>query len=53
MSQRGYGSKRMSSGPPRRLARAIGTEELLAWLSVYQLSREMIPREIVEVLWHD
>jgi len=32
---------------------AIGTEELLAWLSVYQLSREMIPREIVEVLWHD
>ena len=32
---------------------AIGTEELLAWLSVYQLSREMIPRGIVEVLWHD
>jgi hypothetical protein len=32
---------------------AIGTEELLAWLSVYQLSREMRPRGIVEVLWHD
>ena len=32
---------------------AIGTEELLAWLSVYQRSREMIPRGIVEVLWHD
>ena len=32
---------------------AIGTEELLAWLSVYQLSREMMPRGIVEVLWHD
>jgi hypothetical protein len=29
---------------------AIGTDELLAWLSVYQLSREMIPRGIVEVL---
>ena len=32
---------------------AIGTEEFMAWLSVYQLSREMIPRGIVEVLWHD
>ena len=32
---------------------AIGTAELLAWLSVYQLSREMIPRGIIEVLWHD
>jgi hypothetical protein len=32
---------------------AIGTEELLAWLSVYQLSRELVPRGIVEVMWHD
>ena len=32
---------------------AIGMEELMAWLSVYQLSREMMPRGIVEVLWHD
>lgn len=32
---------------------AIGAEELLAWLSVYQLSREMRLRGIVEVLWHD
>ena len=32
---------------------AIGTEELMAWLSVYQLSREMTPRGIVEVRWHD
>jgi hypothetical protein len=29
---------------------AIGTDELLAWLDVYQLSREMMPRGIVEVL---
>ena len=29
------------------------SEELMAWLSVYQLSREMMPRGIVEVLWHD
>jgi hypothetical protein len=32
---------------------AIGTEELMAWLSVYQLSRELVPRGIVEVLWDD
>jgi hypothetical protein len=32
---------------------AIGTEELMAWLSVYQLSRDLIPRGIVEVLWDD
>jgi len=32
---------------------AIGTEELLAWLSVYQRFREMMPRGIVEVLRHD
>jgi hypothetical protein len=32
---------------------AIGIEELTTWLSVYQLSRELVPRGIVEVLWHD
>lgn len=32
---------------------AIGPEELMTWLSVYQLSREMVPRGIVEVVWHD
>ena len=32
---------------------AIGIEELTTWLSVYQLSRELMPRGIVEVLWHD
>ena len=32
---------------------AIGAEELTAWLSVYQLSREMVPRGIVEILWDD
>jgi hypothetical protein len=31
----------------------IGAEELMAWVSVYQLSREMVPRGIVEVLLHD
>jgi hypothetical protein len=29
---------------------AIGIEELTAWLSVYQLSRDMVPRGIIEVL---
>ncbi|WP_143309088.1 DUF6932 family protein [Candidatus Entotheonella palauensis] len=28
---------------------AIGADELTAWLSVYQLSRELVPRGIVEV----
>ncbi len=28
---------------------AIGVDELTSWLSVYQLSRDMIPRGIVEV----
>src|SRR5437016_7775974 len=32
---------------------AIGIEELTAWLSVYQLSRDMVPRGIVEVIWDD
>jgi hypothetical protein len=32
---------------------AIGTEELAAWSSVYQLSRDMVPRGIVEVIWDD
>jgi Family of unknown function (DUF6932) len=32
---------------------AIGAKELMAWLSVYQLSREMVPRGIVEVLLDD
>ena len=32
---------------------AIGNEELMVWLSVYQLSRELVPRGIVEVLWDD
>jgi hypothetical protein len=32
---------------------AIGPEELTAWLSVYQLSRDMVPRGIVEVLLDD
>jgi hypothetical protein len=32
---------------------AIGAEELMAWLSVYQLSREMVPRGIVEVVLDD
>jgi hypothetical protein len=26
---------------------AIGIEELTAWLSVYQLSRDMVPRGII------
>lgn len=29
---------------------AIGGEELAAWLSVYQLSRDLVPRGTVEVL---
>ena len=32
---------------------AIGIEELTAWLSVYQLSRDMVPRGIIEVIWDD
>ena len=32
---------------------AIGSEELTVWLSVYQLSRDMVPRGIVEVIWDD
>jgi hypothetical protein len=32
---------------------AIGIAELTAWLSVYQLSRDMVPRGIVEVIWDD
>jgi hypothetical protein len=32
---------------------AIGAEELMAWLGVYQLSREMVPRGIVEILLDD
>jgi hypothetical protein len=32
---------------------AIGAEELIAWVSVYQLSRDMVSRGIVEVLWDD
>jgi len=30
---------------------AIGIEELTAWLNVYQLSRDMVPRGIIEVIW--
>jgi Family of unknown function (DUF6932) len=32
---------------------AIGIEELTTWLRVYQLSRDMVPRGIVEVIWDD
>ena len=32
---------------------AIGTDELNSWLSVYQLSRDMIDRGIVEVIFDD
>ena len=32
---------------------AIGVDELTAWLSVYQLSREMVPRGIVEIEVND
>jgi len=32
---------------------AIGMEELASWLGVYQLSRDMIPRGIVEVTFND
>jgi hypothetical protein len=32
---------------------AVGTEALTSWLSVYQLSRDMIPRGIVEVIFND
>jgi hypothetical protein len=32
---------------------AIGEEELASWLSVYQLSRDMIERGIVEVIFDD
>ena len=31
----------------------IGAEELASWLSVYQLSRDMMPRGIVEVIFDD
>ena len=32
---------------------AIGEEELVSWLSVYQLSRDLVERGIVEVYDHD
>lgn len=32
---------------------AIGTEVLASWLSVYQLSRDMVERGIVEVIFDD
>lgn len=32
---------------------AIGTEVLASWLSVYQLSRDMVQRGIVEVIFDD
>ena len=32
---------------------AVGAEELTFWLSVYQLSRDLVPRGIVEVMLHD
>ena len=31
----------------------IGIEERTTWLHVYQRSRDMVPRGIVEVLWDD
>ena len=31
----------------------VGAEELTSWLSVYQLSRDMTPRGIVEVIFDD
>jgi hypothetical protein len=31
----------------------VGIEELNSWLSVYQLSRDMVPRGIVEVIFDD
>jgi hypothetical protein len=36
-----------------RATEAIGTEEPIAWLGVYQLSPEKVPRGIVEILWDD
>jgi hypothetical protein len=32
---------------------SVGVEELTSWLSVYQLSRDMVPRGIVEVIFDD
>jgi hypothetical protein len=32
---------------------AVGVEELTSWLSVYQLSRDMVQRGIVEVIFDD
>ena len=32
---------------------AVGVEELTSWLSVYQLSRDMVHRGIVEVIFDD
>jgi len=32
---------------------AIGIEARTAWLNVYQLSRDMVPRGIIEVIWDD
>ena len=32
---------------------AVGAEELASWLSVYQFSRDMMQRGIVEVLFDD
>jgi hypothetical protein len=34
-------------------SQSMGKEELTTWLSVYQLSRDMVPRGIVEVIWDD
>jgi hypothetical protein len=32
---------------------AVGAEALTSWLSVYQLSRDLLPRGIVEVIFND
>jgi hypothetical protein len=32
---------------------SVGIEELTSWLSVYQLSRDMVQRGIVEVIFDD
>jgi hypothetical protein len=32
---------------------AVGIAELNSWLSIYQLSRDMVPWEIAEVIFDD
>ncbi len=36
-----------------RATEAVGEEELVSWLNVYQRSRDMVQRGIVEVIFDD